>query len=760
MKKNLLYLLGVVCMMTSCLGGVETPNPLKGNEITFSASLGGAETKTLYGEGDGKSIKVNWVHNDLITVYGAECTTVPQAEYRVATVTVDAEGNETPVSGQNSASYLAKTGAAGVQWGEKSESDFYAVYPSTAKQFEKTDNGAKVQMNINHIQKNTFEYKEERGCWVGVPYDQNPDNPTMADGIMYAHTTAKVDDNVVNLNFKPWSTVLKFKFEGFNYEIPVGAAYNKVSITKITLQAPSSVEAIAGDFDLEINRDGSASATPYGKVASDDKVDVRKIVIQPDYLPLSANEAVEFAVYTIPSSDPDLYFGTDDDHLWKVKIETGDGRSFTYKMRPKQEQDTKPNLVAGKIHTVTIPRLAIDTPGDLSGSEPNWIEKIPRNVYLSELSLPGAWYCTDANYSGTTDLNDLYEGGVRAFHINCCLNSSKQLVCAGSNGSVTSERVADKLATLNGLVAQHDKEYIAVVLSIAEKADNGSVIPSEVLPKIQEILKSGTLSNLYGVGKDEKGNQEKIDANTTVADVCGKMIVLVNANTDVLPSSYLTGPALIAEASLALDADSSNNIAAGSFMTMQSRPLYWGYNSAGLTYYYHHSQGTSRDESSWKEHPTFANRETAIDDIISQSDDIYLNSTHNGWFMMGIGGYMIYFDNWFGDLLGWVFNEEWLGTTTDVASRLNNYLLVRVEKKLTKMDGFYPSPVGIVLMNDPLNALSNNSKGKELVTAIMNMNAAFPLAADPNRDSSTGEKILDIDAGFADVTPWDDMYLN
>ena len=750
MKRNLIYLIGVVCMMTSCLGGIDTPNPLKGNEITFSASLSGAETKTLYGEGDGTSVKVNWVHNDLITVYGAECTTVPQAEYRVATVTVDADGNETPVSGQNSASYLAKTGAAGVQWGDKSESDFYAVYPSTANEFTKTDNGAKVVSNIRTIQKNSFDYKEERGCWVGVPYDLDVNNPTMPDGIMYAYTTASSEAEAVNLKFKPWSTVLKFKFEGFDYATSVGVDFNKVSITKITLQAPPSVKAIAGEFELHINKSNKATAVPV------EGNNNREIVIQPDYLPLSAKEPVEFAVYTIPQDG--LYFGTDPDRdLWKVRIETGDGRAFTYKMRPTQSENTNANLTAGMIHTVTIPGLAIEKPGDLSGSEPNWIEKIPRNVYLSELSLPGAWYCTDANYSGTTDLSDLYNGGVRAFHINCCLNGSGQLVCAGSNGSVTSEKVADKLATLNALAAQHDKEYIAVVLSIAEKATNGSVIPSEVLPEIQEILKSGTLSNLYGVGKDEKGNPETISANTTVADVCGKMIVLVNANTDVLPSSYLTGPALIAEASLALDADSQNKISAGSFTTMQERPLYWGYNSAGLTYYYHHTQGTSRDESRWKEHPTFADREKAIDDIISQSDDIYLNSTHNGWFMMGIGGYMIYFDNIFGDFLGFIFNEEWLGTTTDVASRLNNYLLIRVEKKLAKMDGFYPSPVGIVLMNRPLD---DAYYGPELIRAIMNMNAAFPLAADPNRDSGTGEQILDIDAGFADVTPWEDMYLN
>ena len=706
MKRNLIYIIGVVCMMTSCLRGADTPNPLKGNEVLFTAALDGVQTKTLYGDVNGSSVKVNWVHNDLITVFGSECTTVPQAEYRVGSVKVDesntpvldADGNEIPVSGQNSASYLAKTGAAGVQWGEDSQSHFYAVYPSTANEFTKTDNGAKVVSYIRPVQKNYFKFDEKNKTWIGTPYVQSVNNLTMQDAIMTAKTKATAEDKTVNLNFNPISTVLKFRFAGFNYTTNVGVNQATVYVKSITLQAPPTVY-ISGDFDLSINTKGDATANPHGKSSADPYALANSITIQPDNLPLSAGHAVEFSVYTIPQKG--LKLGrTEGTDLWKVKIETTSGTSFTYKMRPSNAETV--SLEPGQIHKVNIPAKQIDKPGDMSGSEPNWIEKIPRNVYLSELSLPGSWYCTDDFYSGTTDLEQLYKGGIRAFHINCCLSGDGKLVCAGSNGSITDEKVADKLKTLNGLVTQRDKEYIVVVLSIAEKATGGSVIPSKVLPKIQEMLTSGTLSNLYGVGKDEKGNQEKIDANTTVADVCGKMIVLVNANTDVLPSSYLIGPALIAEASLALDADSSNNIAAGSFMTMQSRPLYWGYNSAGLTYYYHHTQGTSMDLQEFNEqfgnilkdlpdtfesilgyftiHPSFADRENAIDDIISRSDDIYLNSTHNTWFMMGIGGYMLYID------IDWNIDDYNIspdyGTTTDIAERLNNYLLIRLEKKL------------------------------------------------------------------------------
>jgi hypothetical protein len=557
----------------------------------------------------------------------------------------------------------------------------------------------------------------------------------MQDAIMTAKTTANAEQNTVNLTFRPISTVLKFRFAGFNYTTNVGVEQTTISVRSITLQAPPSV-AIAGDFNLAIDKSNKATATP--------REAVNTITIQPDYLPLAAGQAVEFSVYTIPQQGLKLGVNEGSD-LWKVKIETTSGTSFTYKMRPTSGNA---NLSAGMIHKVSIPSRTINKPGDLSGSESNWMEKIPRNVYLSELSLPGSWYCVEPDYSGTSDLNALYNGGVRAFHINCCVYNN-ELRCAGSDGSVRSVRVADKLKELNTLASQHSKEYIAVVLSIAEAASGGSVAPATVLPKISEMLASTELTSLY---------RKEISPNTTISDVVGHMVVLVNANTRSLPNAtWFNGPALISEASLALS--NSGNIVAGGFMEMQQRDLYWGSSATDLSYYYHHAQGTS---SSGGDHPSFDQRRAAIRDIISESDDIYLASSHDGWFMMGIGGYLIYMDHWIGDILGiiggWIgLGEGVFGSTTEVATNLNNYVLGLVNNKLQKVEGFYPSPVGIVLMNFPLNS---QYYGPELVKAIMNMNAAFLLEADPNKDASTGESVLDIEAGFADVTSWEDAYLN
>ena len=61
-------------------------------------------------------------------------------------------------------------------------------------------------------------------------------------------------------------------------------------------------------------------------------------------------------------------------------------------------------------------------------------------------------------------------------------------------------------------------------------------------------------------------------------------------------------------------------------------------------------------------------------------------------------------------------------------------------------------------MNYPLE--DNPYYGEELVEAIMNMNASFPLASDPTKNENTGEVVYDKIEGWAEVTTWKDVYLN
>lgn len=799
MKRSILYLMAVVCVMTSCIEeNFKTPSLSKEGEVAFSAKLNSVTTRTLYDETQiancSGSVKVNWVHNDLITVFGSACTGVRQAEYKVGTVVVDEnnnpildeKGNETPKSGQNYANYLNKTGAAGVQWGSATESDFYAIYPSTSNSFELTTNGAKVKTSIRSQQTNVFKKTTRNGkvVWVGTPYIDDQTNPSMPDALMYACSTgATPESSYVDLNFQPWSTVLKFKFEGISYG--TGADNSTVTVTKIILTAPSNAD-IAGDLELEINKTNkTAEASPLGEVNN-------VITIYPNYLPLSADEKVEFCVYTIPQND--LYFGTEEQKdMWKVTIETAAHGNFTYNMRPSSSDKKEITLVAGKIHKINIPSKQITKPAELPPA--NWIEKIPRNVYLTELSVPGSWYSLNEAYQGEDiTLDKLYSKGVRAFHFDCRLtmpsadeytgtneqNASLKLTVAGSEvgGNLGSldyssgtelETAMEQIATLT---ASKPKEFTVVVLTIAEKALSrstniyGTVDPSLVLPRIYSLLNTKKDDwNIYYKKTDIDVNGEQttkygIDSNTLIHDVLGHIVVKINVNTsdNNFPgyiSNYEPHVALLSEGSMSTS--NSGNITIGNFSSINSPYLYWGSNKIGkddndkdnptMKYYYHQAQLTNDDMitsgyydesvSSNTSGPKLSARINTINSIIGQAHSIYQSSSHNAWYQIAAGGTVKYERS----VLGVDTSSEVHGRVAEV---LNKNIIDQIDIKLSKEQ---PSPLGIVLMNYCIQekteetyykrTLISGHKTKEyttygpsLIAKILQLNTLFYLKRD------------------------------
>lgn len=799
MKRNLFYIIGVVCMMTSCVEEkFNQSGASKNGEVSFSANLNSAITRTLYDADDlansssqgNSSIKVNWVHNDLISVYGAQCTAVKQAEYRVGTVkvddnnapTLDESGAEIPVSGQNYANYLNKTGAAGVQWGSATTSDFYAIYPSTNNSFEMTDAGAKVKTSIRAQQTNVFEKTTRNGetIWVGTPYNNDQNTPSMPDALMYACTSeASSTAGYVDLNFKPWSTVLKFTFDGISYA--TGADMNTVTVSKIILTAPPKVD-IVGDLELEINKSTKkATATPLGNI---DNV----VTIYPNHLPLTAGEKVEFCVYTIPQDN--LYFGVSPEtDLWKVTIETSHG-TFTYKMRPSSGNA---NLVAGAIHNVSIPVKEVVKETDLPPG--NWIEKIPRNVYLTELSVPGSWYSLDANYQSTTNLATQYAKGIRAFHIDCRLipssnesnNAYSRLVVAGTekawaigstlNGiSDYGDLVADQVSTIISQVK--DTEYAILVLNIAEKPltaneiGSGQVIfgtidPVKVLPAIYTMLQNAG-AKIYG-----NETNEVIGANTLVQDVLGHLIVKINTNTSATyfsQSACGTGPALVSEASMLSNSEYKEQayMSMGTFTSMQTSPVYWGAvaTSPSIVSYYHQAQLTlATDDTSTI--PSYDDRKSAIDDIIIQSEEIYSNNLHNGWYQIGVGGYIDTNGNSDG-------GEDRKAVTQNLVPYLKDWVNDKISGNTRTINSksvkLTPSPIGVVLMNhctDKTTYSFTNNAGQTdtassagLVDAIIRMNTKFYLNRDhtqpewPTKSiTTTSTKSQETFDGYAEVEP-------
>lgn len=782
MKKIFLAAISIVCLMASCTKDemqADPINPNEGKEVVFSSSIGEA-TRTLYAEENGNKIAVKWVDGDLISVYGSTCA-VNQSDYTVKAAT----GTE-PIDGVSTNYYyaesLTKTGDVGVQWGSAETSDFYAVYPSVGdNQFTKVDGGVKVQTTVRPKQNVTFTKTTADGTvtWVGQHYNGAASNPTMTDAVMYAYTADATSGEQVDLKFKPFSTVLRFTFKGFKAIQSSGAIdteYNTstVAVNKIVLTAPNT--KIAGDFALTIkeNEDGTASASATEGTSN-------TIEIYPDYLPMKNNEQLQFDIFTIPTAN---VMPKDDQQAWRVQVVTEKG-TFTFNMVPKTvttpDDASVPGLAltTGALHKLTIPLKEIKFDFDIPAN--NWIRYIPRNVYLSELSVPGAWYAHDltAYHGSGVTLANMFESGVRAFHIDGRMSypigrytwgavpdpatNPYVLVCAGSeditsiNIVITSylsvnsyTTVASKVQEIIDLFKAQENymhEYLVVVLTLAEKPkdksslDAGTIDPAQYLDAVNSMIdsfKATVNENNVPILYDQA-----ITPQTTVKDVLGRIILQVNVNDEdfALSSRGYTLPNThIQFGSMAIEGYISGNITdlptkyPRYYLDYQTTPVYWGDAQSGLTSYYHQAQLTEETDSDDTDdyYPSLANRQLAIDNIVDIAYQDYASQRHSGWYQLGIGGY----------------TQTGVSTSKTnhqdvVANSLNAYLLnTWINPKLngdTKtINGvaveLKPSPVGIVLMNYCTN---ETYSGSALVSAILEMNTKFYLNRD--HDAEYGE---------------------
>lgn len=778
MKKIFLAAISIVCLMASCTKDemqADPINPNEGKEVVFSSSIGEA-TRTLYAEENGSKIAVKWVDGDLISVYGSTCA-VNQSDYTVKAAT----GTETTDGVSTNYYYaesLTKTGDVGVQWGSEATSDFYAVYPSVGdNQFTKVDGGVKVQTTVRPQQNVTFTKttaSDGTVTWVGQHYNGAASNPTMTDAVMYAYTAGATSGEQVDLKFKPFSTVLRFTFKGFKAiqssgEIDTEYNTSTVAVNKIVLTAPNT--KIAGDFALTINEeDGTASAT---------EGTLNTIEIYPDYLPMKNNEQLQFDIFTIPTAN---VMPQDADQAWKVQVVTEKG-TFTFNMVPKTV--TTPTdapvaglaLTTGALHKLTIPLKTVTFDFDIPAN--NWIRYIPRNVYLSELSVPGAWYVGDlTNYQDGATLDQLYADGVRAFHIDCRVSpdtatatgsqsDAMTLVCAGTDkwtgviGTNYNKGTSVKSVIESLINLVEPDEYVIVVLTVAEKPCTtsgivfGSIEPATVLSYISTMV-SELQTIKHSDGSSVVYNKE-INANTTVNDVLGHLIIKVNSNAQeeysstasdgtVTKSGFTTYSnlpnTLISAGSMASDTDyisgdifgsAGDHAVANLFTAMQSEPIYWGNtqvisDNIPLNFYYHQCQLTesSEEATSGSSTPSLYDRKLAIDDIVATSESIYNQSTHSAWYQIGAGGYT--------QTSSWGKNTNHQDV---VANSLNPYVEAIVTAKLnqtefTRTNGttvvMSPSPIGIVLMNYA------HTTGLGAVKAILEMNTKFYLNRDHDAD--------------------------
>ena len=769
----------------------------KGDEVMFSAGLGNSETKTIYDYTDitnpeAESVKVLWKVMDSISVFGtAALDGRKEGLYRVESV-------ET-VNGLSYANSLLMLGEHGVQW-DKNSSDFYAVYPSLGKdkhfELSQDKRSVTVPVSINTRQDNLFTFDVRQNKWVGIQAKEANGEwvENMSDALMYAYSKDVAAGSSVTLQFTPFSTVLKFTLDG----VQTPSGLSNVYLNEIEVTAPdanNNPTYVAGAFPLTITggNNPSVQAGEMNAGTASNKVTIKMHSIyvneagesvKVNNIQVKPGQKIEFCVFVAPSATVSL-------NGWKVKLLTSHGNK-TFTITPTTDQA---KLLAGQIHPVKIPALK-SLKDDFTFSSDSWISQLPPTVYLSELSLPGAWCSTNTEdayqqlANGSTQLAKQYKAGIRAFNIDCRLTLSAGknvedydnlsnyahyidvethatdgtlvLACAGTeteertgifdavNGKIKSIGMSVKTA-LSSLIdiiklEENQDEFIMVVLSVAEAPKKvsqvveyryGTINPKMMLIAISKMINELAKSDEY---KDYIYTKH-IDETTTVEDVLGKVIIKLNLNTtnnNIVNYGVATSPMMISSASMVSNKDYvSGDIILGTFNTYTSSKMICGldYKESDLRYYCHQANNTGGSGQ-----PSIQNRKDAVDALLGTASTNHANGV-KAWYQIGIGG---------------VQSKSY----TDIATTMNKYTYQAIMRKMgysfngdnlvteivSNEDGTTStvpvinennqdiSPVGIVLMNQCLN---NSCYGPQLIDAILKLNARFYMERAEDTGTST-----------------------
>lgn len=695
----------------------ERPTPTPGAEVKFGVSLNKTDvTRTIYGEEhtvkNEKFFPIYWVDGDKVLVTSPQCLNGRNtAQYKVSVK------DDTP---QNYASSLDKTGEVGVQWGQNPTADFYSVYPANNASVQE---GTKFRLTMPNVQtlelggdKDVKAYADMNACFMGA-------------------VSRKVDNGKdVNLTYTPLSTAIRFTLHGPSDG--QGQIGSKVVISQVVLKADRD-QSIAGDFTVDMNTPKpTVTVTPGGKTYNE----ITLYTYYPStggFLTLGREDSVELNAFVIPHENLAV------NDKWKLEVTTAGGIVYTTFLKGRIGDG---KLKPGWIHRFKgkLPSLPAKDEWDPS----QWMESVPRNVYLSEISIPGSWNSLNMDFqyaadgSSTLDVNSVkaqedaieaqYKAGVRAFHIDTrwkgkskyssditdlsIANGGKgrtyKIYLSGGKKVMKDENIS--FETVLNCITKHvkSKEYMMVFCTFAQNSYEKT--EGEWMKAISDVC-----------AKNNKIiDASKISANTVVGDVLGKVIVIVNCEKD--PSTIKNLPhgsskCLFTYTPITLNEGNFHSLrwCTGKIVNSATPTLEMYSTQAQTMATLDATSGFTDDDRGYC--PTLAERIEKSQNILGFSNDNFgmTDYKHAHWMYHGLGGYSI-------DGGTHLNNQE------EVAQALNRWIDDKIKLMAAKPTGdqtrYYP--VGLVLMN----YVTGDTYGKSVVKGILSLNNMFRKAYDPGKD--------------------------
>lgn len=748
---NYILISALVFIAVGCINeGLEpdTPSAGNGNDVQFGLSFDELETRTIYGSETSTGFPIYWSQGDKVLVGSPQCA-VTSAEYEV-----------TPVSGQSYADAMNKTGDGGVQWGS-TDADFYSVYPSAnASWSSMAEDNVTAKLNIASEQSANYVLSDN----VYIAAD-------MQNVIMYAQTDNVTNGSTVNLKYKPYSTILEFELNIGKIVDDQGnetSKYGSAKIMSLTLTAPEGT-AITGDFSLKFNGSDDPTISATGNNGNSIKMD---FTTQP--MLDETNKTLKVKLAMIPISGVKI-------NGWTFTVEYIDGNSTVATTKTKTLTIDK-ELKPGMIHKLKMPIF----PTQEAAWDPEmgeWITTLYdyKNIYITELSLPGAWYAgapTGDGYQATNSFATLWNEGVRAFAVECrsatssMFNSTTSRVVISGTGSNSTgltgggryyyggtristviKSIADQVASAvtkdaSGTII--DGEFAVLVLSYADGGTGGHRDQDHAyfINGIKSEIDEAGVSNIY---------TGPVTANTTVYDVLGKLIIKVNVDDNLTQSSYAGdmnallsyNPFMQQLPEDTIVNEDGTETSAVDYTKIRFSKMYWKTwadtyktfatsNPSDFLWCFSSANRTQANTGTNTTIPTYAQRQTALRGMMENSKELTETKKHNVWFYFNAGGTQT---------TSMTDDET---SATDFATTMNAWLYDLVKLKAnggTDTNGVYgtagayvesdPSPLGIVMFNQ---CTSDTYYGPAIIEEIVHMNNKFKLLRAADTDNSEEEE--------------------
>lgn len=439
----------------------------------------------------------------------------------------------------NTAVDITKTGDKAMQWGGKEQTyNFYAFYPARQAGdgfLNGTDNTIRATVATGQ---SPTSYRAEIGGKNGNVVTSLQDvldnstasvanrtviygQPDMSAAIMYAKTSTEAKEGYalaeygqpVPLNFNVLADVIDITINGpvtpnqlsGNASDPSLPAINVQTVTleavkdgvdqdgKPTIVRDDS-KIISGSFDLNMetatisNVSGNATVQLQTSQEGSDKMPIfptlyARATVAADQKPeLNQLDQLRFRAFIIPGSIKNL-------SELQVRVMTNCGEYV------QRLGDDALNSVSGKIYPV---KLGYFHYRGLQFDLERWIGQLNPNIYISELSIPGAWHAANAAYQGSVTMEEMYKAGIRAFEVHTTNGTVPQAY--NSLGTAFNAETAEYFPEhLNekidpsGLTINQTGNLIEGTSNIVETS-NGVIIPTYTQTETQNVTAQFTAS--------------------------------------------------------------------------------------------------------------------------------------------------------------------------------------------------------------------------------------------------------------------------